>query len=118
FSIKLTTLAESTELKLLSMSVNVVAVAGDALITVFLCAFLQKSRTGVRRSDTVLNKLILWSIRTGLLASVCAVISLISVYVVHITAWPDTSIYMALYFCLGRREYNLAKIILCCSHAR
>ncbi|KAH7916690.1 hypothetical protein BJ138DRAFT_3602 [Hygrophoropsis aurantiaca] len=95
------TFAQLTTLKALSMSVNAVAAAGDVLIAIFLCWLLQNSRTGFRRSDTMINKLILFTINTGLLTSICAVASLIS-----ITAAPNTFIYIAFYFCLGRLYCN------------
>ncbi|KAG1780345.1 hypothetical protein EV702DRAFT_1178093 [Suillus placidus] len=100
-AVKLTTFIQVPQLKPLSMSVNAVAAAGDVLITIFLCTFLQQSRTGFQRSDTLINKLMLFTINTGLLTSVCAVMSLIS-----ITMWPDTFIYVAFYFCLGRLYCN------------
>jgi len=100
-AIHFTTFTQLTELKPLSMSVNAVAAAGDVLIAIFLCTLLQQSRTGFRKSDTMINKLILFSINTGLLTSICAVFSLIS-----ITVWPNTFIYIAFYFCLGRLYCN------------
>ncbi|KAG1874778.1 hypothetical protein DFJ58DRAFT_758721 [Suillus subalutaceus] len=96
-----TTFNQLPQIKPLSMSVNAVAAAGDILITIFLCIFLQQSRTGFRRSDTLINKLMLFSINTGLLTTVCAVMSLIS-----ITVWPDSFIYIAFYFCMGRFYCN------------
>ncbi|KAG1756053.1 hypothetical protein EDB19DRAFT_1957732 [Suillus lakei] len=77
-AVKLTTFIQVPELKPLSMSVNAVAAAGDILIAAFLCIFLQRSRTGFRKSDTLIHKLMLFSINTGLLTSICAVMSLIS----------------------------------------
>lgn len=123
-SINMTTFAELTALKPLSMSVNALAAAGDVLIAVLLCTLLQQSRTGFRRSDTMINKLILFSINTGLLTSICAVMSLVSVRsksqmawccasdrnVAQITVWDGTFIYIAFYFCLGRRKYHLTAI--------
>ncbi|KAG1755526.1 hypothetical protein EDB19DRAFT_1661821 [Suillus lakei] len=100
-AIKFTTFIEITELKSLSMSVNAVAAAGDVLIAAYLCTLFQNHRTGFRSSDIVLNKLILYTISTGLLTSVCAVMSFIS-----ITVWHDTFIYIAFYFCLGRLYCN------------
>jgi hypothetical protein len=78
-SVKLTTIAEISEIKLLSISVNVLAASGDVLITVILCTLFQQARTGFRASDTMLNKLIMFSISTGLLTSICAVMCLICV---------------------------------------
>ncbi|KAH7888030.1 hypothetical protein F5I97DRAFT_1828908 [Phlebopus sp. FC_14] len=95
------TFVQLTQLKSLSMSVNAVAAAGDVLIAIFLCTLLQRSRTGFRRSDTMITKLIVFTINTGLLTSVCAVASLVSIAV-----WPTTFIYIAFYFCLGRLYCN------------
>lgn len=100
-AVKLTLFTQVPQLKPLSMSVNAVAAAGDVLITVFLCSFLQRSRTGFHQSDNLINRLMLFSINTGLLTSICAVMSLIS-----IVAWPDTFIFVAFYFCLGRLYCN------------
>ncbi|KAI9460426.1 hypothetical protein HD554DRAFT_2028817, partial [Boletus coccyginus] len=100
-SLQLQTFPELDSLKALSMSVNPVAIARDVLIAASLCILLQRSRIGFRRSDSLINKLMLFSINTGLLTSICAIASLIS-----IIAWPDTFIYVAFYFCLGRLYCN------------
>ncbi|KAG2158996.1 uncharacterized protein EDB93DRAFT_1245557 [Suillus bovinus] len=100
-AIHLTFLTQVPQLKPWAMSMNAVAAAGDVLISAFLCTFLERSRTGSRRSDTMINKLMLFSVSTGLLTSVCAVMSLISIIV-----WPNTFIYVAFYFCLGRLYCN------------
>lgn len=78
-SIKLTTFAEVTKIRPLSMSVNALAASCDVVITTILCTLLQHSRTGFQISDTIINKLIMFSISTGLLTSACAVMSLVSV---------------------------------------
>ena len=78
-SIKLTTLVEISQVKSLSISVNVLAASGDVLITIILCTLFQQARTGYRASDTMINKLIMFSISTGLLTSICAVMCLICV---------------------------------------
>lgn len=61
------------------MAVNALAAAGDVLITVTLCTLLQQSRTGYQSSDSMIMKLTMFSISTGFLTSICAVMSLISV---------------------------------------
>jgi len=40
-----------TSIKTVSMSINILAAAGDVLIAIVLCSMLQKSRTGFKRSD-------------------------------------------------------------------
>ncbi|KAG6872102.1 hypothetical protein C0995_012988 [Termitomyces sp. Mi166 len=75
--------------------------AGDVLITLILCILLHHSRTGFHRSDTMINKLILFAVNTGFLTSLCAVASLISIVVAG-----DTFLYIAFYFCIGRLYSN------------
>ncbi|KAG6896678.1 hypothetical protein C0992_006751 [Termitomyces sp. T32_za158] len=88
-------------LQWLSMAVNILAALGDALIAGALCFFLQRSRTGFRKSDTMIRKLIMFTVSTGVLTSICAIASLVSILV-----WPSTLIYAAFYFCLGRLYSN------------
>ncbi|KIM76349.1 hypothetical protein PILCRDRAFT_826333 [Piloderma croceum F 1598] len=98
---QLQTYAQLAALRSLSMAVNALAAAGDVLIAFVLCLMLQKSRTGFRRSDTMIKKLIIFTMNTGLLTSICAVASLIS-----IVSAPNTIIYIAFYFNLGRLYSN------------
>ncbi|KAG6831859.1 hypothetical protein H0H92_006976 [Tricholoma furcatifolium] len=57
-ALRLTTWAQLKQLKGLSMAVNILAALGDALIAGALCFFLQRSRTGFRKSDTMISKLL------------------------------------------------------------
>ncbi|KAN0088283.1 hypothetical protein V8E55_005340 [Tylopilus felleus] len=95
------TFARLAALKALSMAINATSAVGDILITMFLCALLHRSRTGFQKSDTMINKLIMFSMNTGLLTSICALASLIC-----ISVWPHTFIYMAFYFNIGRLYCN------------
>ncbi|EDR07339.1 uncharacterized protein LACBIDRAFT_294515 [Laccaria bicolor S238N-H82] len=85
----------------LSITVNALAAAGDILIAGTLCTLLHLSRTGIHRSDTIYTKLIVFSLNTGLLTSLCAVASLVS-----ILAAGNTFIYIAFFFCMGRLYTN------------
>ncbi|OCH93576.1 hypothetical protein OBBRIDRAFT_832509 [Obba rivulosa] len=100
-AMQLGTFAQLDNLKPLSMTVNALAAAGDVLIAVILCTMLHRSRTGFKRSDGLINKLILFTINTGFLTSVCAVLSLIT-----IVTLPNTFIYICFYFTLGRLYSN------------
>lgn len=62
-----------------SRSINILGVASDVGIAATLIFLLQRSRTGFRRSETIINRLILFTINTGLLTSMAAAMSLISV---------------------------------------
>lgn len=95
------TYAELAKLKFLSISVNALAAAGDVLIAGSLCTLLHLSRTGFYRSDTMINKLMLFAVNTGVLTSVCAVASLITILVAG-----NTFLYIAFFFCIGRLYTN------------
>ncbi|KAF5369787.1 hypothetical protein D9758_001371 [Tetrapyrgos nigripes] len=94
---QLVTWIDLTRLKGLSMTVNVLGAVADVIIAAGLFYFLHRSRTGFRKSDTIISKLIVFSVSTGLLTSICAIASLLSILI-----WGQTLIYVAFYFSLGR----------------
>ncbi|KAJ2914321.1 hypothetical protein MD484_g6095, partial [Candolleomyces efflorescens] len=100
-SLGLKTFSRLANLEALSITVNALAAAGDVLIAATLCTILHRSRTGFHRSDTMINKLILFSVNTGFLTSLCAVGSLISIVVAG-----HTFLYIAFFFCIGRLYTN------------
>ncbi|KAH6880981.1 hypothetical protein BKA70DRAFT_171516 [Coprinopsis sp. MPI-PUGE-AT-0042] len=100
-SLQLETFTNLANLETLSVTVNALAAAGDVLIAASLCTILHKSRTGFRKSDTMINKLIIFSVNTGFLTSLCAVASLIS-----ITVAGHSFLYIAFFFCIGRLYTN------------
>lgn len=100
-ALKMDTFTELATLQSLSIVVNVLAAAGDVLIAGSLCYLLHSSRTGFQRSDSMINRLILFTVNTGLLTSLCALASLIS-----ITAAPTTFLYIPFFFCIGRLYTN------------
>ncbi|KAK0437932.1 uncharacterized protein EV420DRAFT_155447 [Desarmillaria tabescens] len=89
------------KLKPLSMSINVLAAAGDVLISVAICFFLNNAKSGFAWSNNVINRLMLFAINTGLLTSICACASLL-----FILALPNTLVYFAFYFMIGRFYVN------------
>ncbi|KAJ7655821.1 hypothetical protein DFH06DRAFT_1412868 [Mycena polygramma] len=101
------TFTELANLKALSIAVNSLAASGDVLIASILCLLLLRSRTGFTRSDTVVNKLVMFFVNTGLITSLFAVASLIS-----ITVAPTTFIYIFFFFCMGRLYSNSLFAIL------
>ncbi|KAJ7173650.1 hypothetical protein C8R46DRAFT_1083518 [Mycena filopes] len=100
-SLHLHTFVELAELKDLSIVVNALAAAGDVFIACSLCGLLWRSRTGFHRSDTMIKKLVMFSVNTGLITSLCAIASLIS-----IAAAGKTFIYILFFFCMGRLYCN------------
>ncbi|KAG6835281.1 hypothetical protein H0H93_003168 [Arthromyces matolae] len=79
----------------------VVAVAGDVVIAGALCFFLHRSRTGFKKSNTMITKLILFAVSAGVLTSICCIACLIAILV-----WPSTLIYVGFYFLLGKLYTN------------
>jgi len=100
-SMKLQTWDDLKELKGLSMAVNLIGVVADVLIAAALFYFLRRSRTGFKKSDTMISRLIMFTVSTGFLTSICAIASLVSILV-----WGQTLIYVAFYFSLGRLYSN------------
>ncbi|KAF8798641.1 hypothetical protein BYT27DRAFT_7218441 [Phlegmacium glaucopus] len=94
-------LASLTKIKRESISVNILGAATDLLIAAMLCTLLNLSRTGFRKSDTLINKLILFSVNTGLITSLFALASMVSILVAG-----NTFIYISFFFCLGRLYTN------------
>ena len=62
-----------------SRSINILGAASDTAIALVLIYLLHQSRTGFKRSETIINRLILFTINTGALTSLCALVSLITV---------------------------------------
>ncbi|KAJ7477077.1 hypothetical protein B0H11DRAFT_2234558 [Mycena galericulata] len=100
-SLQLQTWTELRKLRGLSMSVNVLGAVADFVISLILVFYLRRSRTGFKKSDHMITKLIFFSVSTGALTSVCAIASLVSILL-----WGHTLIYVAFYFSLGRLYFN------------
>ncbi|KAJ7433615.1 hypothetical protein B0H11DRAFT_2296754 [Mycena galericulata] len=85
----------------LTISINALSTGVDVIITTTLCTMLYQTRPMSLATETMINRLILFTINTGLLTSLCAVASLISLIVS-----PKTLIYASFYFCIGRLYSN------------
>ena len=81
---------------------NIFGAAADVAIAATLIYLLQTSRTGFQRSDTIINRLILFSLNTGLLTGVDAIMSL-----VMISLFPNSLIYIMFYVTCSRRKSTL-----------
>ncbi|KAL0578167.1 hypothetical protein V5O48_003833 [Marasmius crinis-equi] len=98
---QLDTFEKFKELQALSMSVNVTAAVTDIAICVAMCTLLNASKTGFSWSNSIINRLMLFSINTGILTAACAVASLI-----FILAVPNALVYFCLYLTIGRLYTN------------
>ncbi|KAF9267071.1 hypothetical protein L218DRAFT_955541 [Marasmius fiardii PR-910] len=80
-----------------SRAVNVLGAVSDVTITVALSFYLWSSKSGMRKTDAIVNRLILFCVRTGALTTLCAICSLITISVL-----PNTFIYITFYCTLAR----------------
>ncbi|KAI0801433.1 hypothetical protein C8Q74DRAFT_491612 [Fomes fomentarius] len=100
-ALQLQTFAELVHVRALSLLINIFAAAADVAIAAILCTILHTSRTGFHRSNLLINRLIVFSVNTGLLTSICACMSLIT-----ILALPNTFVYITFFFLIGRLYSN------------
>ncbi|TFK41819.1 hypothetical protein BDQ12DRAFT_624513 [Crucibulum laeve] len=75
--------------------------SADLLITICLTFILSRSRTGFRRTDTIINRLIRGAVQTGLFASIFALADLFS-FLLH----RNTNLYAMFAFPIGRIYTN------------
>ncbi|KAH8806861.1 hypothetical protein DL96DRAFT_1717543 [Flagelloscypha sp. PMI_526] len=85
----------------LTITINVLSATTDVLIAGSLIYNLLSSRTGFKQTNTVITKLIVFFINTGLATSVFALGSTIALAI-----RPDTLVYALFYFCIGRLYVN------------
>jgi hypothetical protein len=79
----------------------VVSFAGDLYLSVVLCYYLFKSRTGFQTTDTLVNTLIAYIITTGLLTSIVAILG-----TTFYALMPTNYIFMGIYFTLAKLYVN------------
>ncbi|THH01308.1 hypothetical protein EW145_g6941 [Phellinidium pouzarii] len=88
-----------------SVSVEHVATAiitvTDLVIASTLVWLLHSSRSGFKRTDTVINRLILYTVNTGLITGLCALAALVTGF-----ALPNTSLYIFFLFVIPKLYLN------------
>ncbi|KAL1719713.1 hypothetical protein EV715DRAFT_290144 [Schizophyllum commune] len=99
--------ADLVTVKPLSIAINVTSAVMDVMISISMVFFLHTSKTGFKRSNDVLNRLIVFTFNTGLPTSAAAIWSLIAINV-----WPDTFVYMLTFFLEGRLYTNCLMVTL------
>ncbi|KIM46817.1 hypothetical protein M413DRAFT_263543 [Hebeloma cylindrosporum] len=85
------------------------AAAADIMIAAALCYYLNKSRTGSSRADSLIAILIAYSVTTGLISSVIAVLC-----VILFAAMPNNLIGYALFLIIGKCYVNSLLAALNC----
>lgn len=76
-------------------------VVADVLIAGALCYSLSSSRTGFKKTDTLVNTLMAYAINSCLLTSVCAAACLITYAI-----WPEEFIFIGIFLCLNKLYFN------------
>jgi len=77
-------------------------VAADVLIATSLCVSLSRRRTGFKRTNSLINVLMLYAINSSLLTSLCSIASLVT-----FALWPTELIYVAVFF-LQSKLYTIS----------
>ncbi|THV04414.1 hypothetical protein K435DRAFT_649234, partial [Dendrothele bispora CBS 962.96] len=90
------------KLKGLFVSVNVLAAVGDLMICGSTCRILNSSKTGHACNNHVLNRLMILSVNTGLVTSICACCSLLFILILD----EKHFVYAGFYFIIGRLYSN------------
>ncbi|KAL5530986.1 hypothetical protein ACEPAG_3862 [Sanghuangporus baumii] len=73
----------------------------DLWIAICVCYFLFKDKTGFQRTDTMLRKLTVYIIGSGLLTSFATVACFISY-----ATMPNNGVYVAIYSCISKLYFN------------
>ncbi|THH07209.1 hypothetical protein EW145_g3535 [Phellinidium pouzarii] len=100
-SLRLKTFTALASIVNLSRSVNIFGAAGDIAIAMALVYLLHRARTGFHRSDGIINRLIMFSLNTGILTSLDAVMSLVT-----ITVLPNSFVYILFFVTVSRLYTN------------
>ena len=80
--------------------VNSITAVADSVIAISLVVLLHRTRSGFRRSDSTINRLIVFTINTGLVTSVCAILGLVLGFVLF-----ESLLFMFFYLSIARCEW-------------
>jgi hypothetical protein len=92
---------QADEITTLASTALSLGVATDIFTAASLSYFLHRMRTGYKKSDTLINRLIVYSVNTGTLTSVFSVAVLVAYNLM-----PDNLVFIALYFILSKLYAN------------
>ncbi|TFK34807.1 hypothetical protein BDQ12DRAFT_656505 [Crucibulum laeve] len=96
-SFELNRLSAASKLKVIASLSLGSGMITDIIIAASLCYFLQRLRTGFKKSDSLVNRLCIYAINTGVLTSAVSLCTL-ALYNAH----PHAFHFMASYFVLGK----------------
>ncbi|PCH33065.1 hypothetical protein WOLCODRAFT_147172 [Wolfiporia cocos MD-104 SS10] len=77
-----------------STSALACSIAGDVLITVSMCFFLYRSRSGVAKTDKMIHVLIKYTVNTGLITTIAAVCTITLSEVLPNSYWDTISYFV------------------------
>ncbi|KAJ7290009.1 hypothetical protein C8J57DRAFT_1274972 [Mycena rebaudengoi] len=106
-ALKIRTWDELTTLDNLCFAYEVCAAVTNTSISLVLIYYLYTSKTGYEKTDTMINRLIMFVFNTGIPTSLCAVAACIS-----IKAWPNTFLYIFWFLLQGRFYTNTLLVTL------
>uniref|UniRef100_A0A0W0G8K1 DUF6534 domain-containing protein n=1 Tax=Moniliophthora roreri TaxID=221103 RepID=A0A0W0G8K1_MONRR len=101
------TFLELAQLDTVSMTCNLLSTITDVAISVAMVGYLYSSKTGFRRSNDMINRLIVFTFNTGIPVSLSALLAFISINV-----WRGTFIYMFFFLMQGRLYTNSLLVTL------
>ncbi|EJF64530.1 hypothetical protein BD309DRAFT_968037 [Dichomitus squalens] len=101
-SINTQSLADYIRLTPFDIAMSCTTATTDIILCGTLVTLLARSRTGSAGSDRLINRLLFYTINTGLVTSMCALTSLITVLVL-----PEASVYVLFYY-IGARMYTVS----------
>ncbi|KAI0787784.1 hypothetical protein C8Q74DRAFT_1366604 [Fomes fomentarius] len=101
-SIQTKSIEQFADLTPFDIALSSLTAVTDVVLSGTLVTLLARSRTGNTGSNRLINRLLLYTINTGLLTSFCSVVSLITVIV-----FPNTSVYVMFYY-IGSRMYTVS----------
>jgi len=78
-----------------------IGAASDVLIALLLCFYLRRGNSGFDKTNSIISHLVRYTVTTGLATSMLAVACLVAYFV-----RPNTFIFIALHFSLGRMYTN------------
>ncbi|KAI4528486.1 hypothetical protein K523DRAFT_260709 [Schizophyllum commune Tattone D] len=107
FAVRYEMFADLARLKSISIAVNVTSAATDVGISLAMIWYLRRARTGFKRSNDLIKRLIMFTFNTGLPTSAVAIFACIAINV-----WPNTFIYMFFFFLEGRLYTNSLLVTL------
>ncbi|KAF8233944.1 hypothetical protein L208DRAFT_867205 [Tricholoma matsutake] len=76
-------------------------VAADILIAASLCIALSRRRTGIKKTESVINVMMMYTINTSLLTTICSAACFITY-----AMWPNALTFLGIYYSLGKLYFN------------